>query len=273
MTKLAASPVEKSEPVMAFNQSLRKVAHRIVPRSILNGYHYLKIVRQARRLSALRDRGDDPQIWLDALWRSHFFRPLQKRAEILRLVEILRAHQPSAICEIGAAGGGTTFLLAHAAAPDALVVSLDLAFTGSRKAALRQFARSEQKIICLQKDSHEPETVSVIRNCLPERKLDVLYLDGDHSYQGIRSDFEFYSPLVRPGGIIVFHDIVPDYRTRYGIETTSYVGGVPQFWREIKAAHESVEEIVEDAEQDGYGIGILYWSGMSPTGDQAGDSE
>lgn len=250
---------------MNFKQSLRKAASAIAPRPILDGYHHLKIVRQARRLSVLRDTTNDPQVWIDALWRSHFFRPLQKRTEILWLVEILRALQPSAICEIGAAGGGTTFLLAHAAARDALIISLDLAFTESRKAALERFALSGQRIVCLQEDSHKLETVNAVGNCLAGRNLDVLYLDGDHSYQGIRADFEMYSPLVRPGGIVVFHDIVPDYKTRYGIETSSYVGGVPQFWAEIKASYATVDEIVEDSAQDGFGIGILYWDGVIQT--------
>ena len=244
---------------MVFKQTIRKAAYKVAPRSILEGYHHLKIIRQARQLSALRNEASDPQVWIDALWSSHFFRPLQKRTEVLRLVEILQALQPSTICEIGAAGGGTTFLLAHAAAHNALIISLDLAFTESRQAALKQLARSEQKITCLQLDSHKLETMSAVKTCLAGRDLDVLYIDGDHSYAGVKADFELYISLVRPGGIIVFHDIVPDYKTRYGIETSSDVGGVPQFWAEIKASHAKVEEVVEDYAQDGYGIGILHW--------------
>ena len=248
---------------MVFKQSLRDAARRITPRPFLDGYRRLKIVSQARRLSALRERAGDRQVWAEALWRSHFFRPLQKKTEIFRLVDILKALQPEAVCEIGAAGGGTTFLLAAAAAPDALIVSLDLAFTESRKAALKQFALAGQRLVCLKEDSHKPEAVSAVRNCLAGRKFDVLYLDGDHSYEGVKADFELFSPLVRAGGLVVFHDIVPDYRTRYGIETSSYVGGVPQFWTEVKAAHATVEEIVEDPEQDGFGIGVLYLNGVS----------
>jgi predicted O-methyltransferase YrrM len=208
----------------------------------------------------LRNQAENSQIWLDALWSSHFFRPLQKQKEILRLLEILGELRPSAICEIGAAGGGTTFLLSHASPNDAVIVTVDLLFSEARKAALRQFALPGQKIVCLQADSHEPGTINLVRDHLPDHRLDVLYLDGDHSYEGISADFESFSPLVRPGGIIVFHDIVPDFKTRYGIETTSYVGGVPQFWKEIKASHSRVEELVEDSGQDGYGIGILYWN-------------
>lgn len=248
---------------MVFKQSLRKVTYKVAPRSIVDGYRYLKTVQQARRLSALRNNADNPQTWLDALWRSHFFRPLQKRTEILRLVEILRELKPAAICEIGAAGGGTTFLLAHASPADAVIITVDLVFTETRKAALRQFALPGQRILCLQKDSHQPEAVRAVRECLAGRDLDVLYLDGDHSYDGIKADFELFSPLVRPGGIIVFHDIVPDFKSRYGIETASRVGGVPQFWAEIRATHATVEEIVEDSAQDGFGIGILEWNGVT----------
>ncbi len=244
---------------MAFKQSLRQVTYKIAPRSILDGYHYLKTVHHARRLSSLRKTANDPQIWLDALWSSHFFRPLQKRTEILGLVEILRELQPKAVCEIGAAGGGTTFLLAHGSPRDAVIITVDLIFSETRKASLKKFALPGQKIFCLQRDSHQPETVSDVRACVPGGQLDMLYLDGDHTYEGIKADFELFSPLVRRGGIIVFHDIVPDFKTRYGIETTSWVGGVPQFWKEIKATHQRAEELIEDAAQDGYGIGILYW--------------
>ncbi len=34
----------------------------------------------------------------------------------------------------------------------------------------------------------------------------VLFIDADHSYEGVRSDFEMWSPLVADGGVIVFHD-------------------------------------------------------------------
>lgn len=65
--------------------------------------------------------------------------------------------------------------------------------------------------------------------------------------------FENYSPLVRPGGRIVFHDIVEDNDTRYRVCT----GGVPAFWQEIKKHFRHVE-FVDHPEQDGLGIGVLF---------------
>jgi predicted O-methyltransferase YrrM len=36
--------------------------------------------------------------------------------------------------------------------------------------------------------------------------LDLLFIDGDHSYDGVKSDWEAYKQLLRPGSIVVFHD-------------------------------------------------------------------
>ena len=58
-----------------------------------------------------------------------------------------------------------------------------------------------------------------------------------------------YSPLVRKGGIIAFHDIVPG--------PPENVGGVPEFWNDIKNKYEHLE-IVKDPNQGGYGIGVIF---------------
>jgi hypothetical protein len=58
---------------------------------------------------------------------------------------------------------------------------------------------------------------------LRDKKVDFLFIDADHSYEGIKKDFEMYSLLVRKGGIIAFHDIVPSgYPTLH------------KFWNEVK---------------------------------------
>lgn len=60
--------------------------------------------------------------------------------------------------------------------------------------------------------------------------------------------FEIYSPLVRRGGIIALHDILPG--------PPENVGGVPRFWREIKSRYRHAE-VARDWEQRGYGTGVL----------------
>ncbi len=237
--------------------TLRSAFYAAAPRRAVAAYLNLRMMREAHRLVRLRERASEAHVWIDELMRSHFFCPLQKRSEVLGLVERLRALRPARVCEVGAAGGGTAFLFAHAAADDARLISIDLAFSRARRRAVSGFVREGQELICLEADSHRRETVEAVRAHLDGHKLDLLYLDGDHSYEGVKMDFQFYAPLVRGGGLIVLHDIVPDYMTRYGQRTRSDTGGVPRFWRELKARHTRVEEIVEDTEQDGFGIGIL----------------
>tara|TARA_A100001391_G_scaffold202754_2_gene193194 strand:+ start:755 stop:1267 length:513 start_codon:yes stop_codon:yes gene_type:complete len=40
----------------------------------------------------------------------------------------------------------------------------------------------------------------------PVENLDLVFIDGDHSYEGAKSDAVRFSPLVRVGGLLMFHD-------------------------------------------------------------------
>jgi predicted O-methyltransferase YrrM len=41
--------------------------------------------------------------------------------------------------------------------------------------------------------------------------IDLLFIDGDHSYNGVRADWQLFGPKVRSGGLILFHDYVSIY--------------------------------------------------------------
>jgi len=79
--------------------------------------------------------------------------------------------------------------------------------------------------------------------------LSFLFIDGDHTYEGVKKDFEMYSPLVKKDEIIAFHDIVP-HPPEIGCE-------VSRFWNEIKHSYRYYE-IVKDWNQGWAGIGILH---------------
>jgi len=215
------------------------------------------LARRALRTAAGEARTLDDQIDLAFRFSSHGFSiaPMQLRPELRRLLEILAASPPRALLEIGTAAGGTLFLLTRVAADDARVVSVDLPFGpfGSgygRSSALlyKAFARAEQRLTLLRADSRDPETARRMAGALDSLTLDFLLIDGDHSYEGVRADWERYGPLVRPGGLIAFHDIVPG--------PVEDVGGVPRFWRELRREHD-VEEIVAAPEQRGFGLGLV----------------
>ena len=46
---------------------------------------------------------------------------------------------------------------------------------------------------------------------LQDIKIDVLFIDGDHTYEGVKKDFELYSNLLSENGIIVIHDTDDNY--------------------------------------------------------------
>jgi predicted O-methyltransferase YrrM len=89
----------------------------------------------------------------------------------------------------------------------------------------------------------------MVKKILEGRKLDFLFIDGDHTYEGVKGDFKMYFPLVRKDGIIAFHDIMPG--------PPENVGGAPQFWHEICNKNKCLE-IVRDWNQGGYRIGAIY---------------
>ena len=181
-------------------------------------------------------------------------KPGQIKCEISELLEKIKMKKPKIVLEIGTANGGTLFLFSFCVSEHTTIVSIDLprgSFGGGYPACkiplYKAFAQKEQKIHLIRANSHSNSTFKKIKMLLKNKSVDFLFIDGDHF--GVKEDFKMYSPLVRKGGMIAFHDIVPGSKEN--------VGAVPEFWREIKDNYES-EEIVKDWSQDGFGIGIIY---------------
>jgi predicted O-methyltransferase YrrM len=180
----------------------------------------------------------------------------QIKEEITTLMEILQKQKPKYVLEIGTAGGGSLFMLSQVIENDAILISVDLpngqfggGYPKNRINLYNSFAKRSQKIKLIRQDSHSLESLKSVKMILKENNLDFLFIDGDHSYEGVKKDFELYSPLVKKNGLIAFHDIVPGSAVN--------VGGVPFFWKQLKERHKYVE-IVSDWNQGGYGIGIIY---------------
>jgi predicted O-methyltransferase YrrM len=181
----------------------------------------------------------------------------QKPAEILPFLERVARLEPRTVCEIGTSAAGTLFLLTRVAAGDATIVSVDLEIAPHLAAARRRFGRGRQRVVSIAGDSHAEETRDRVQAAVSGRPLDALFIDGDHTYEGVKRDWELYAPLVRPGGVIGLHDVQEDFATSRGTPTNTVSGDVPRFWRELKETHRT-EELIADPEQDGYGIGVVY---------------
>jgi len=181
----------------------------------------------------------------------------QIKDEIIQLLKILKSAKPKIIIEIGTAGGGTLFLFTRIAHPNATIISIDLPrgpFGGGyakwKYPIYSSFVRQKQQLKLIRANSHNPETFKNVKKYLNGKLIDFLFIDGDHTYEGVKMDFKMYSILVKKGGIIAFHDIV-----EHSKDGSCQVN---RFWDEIKHNYKSLE-IIQDKNQKWAGIGLIYY--------------
>lgn len=161
---------------------------------------------------------------------------LQNKWEFDQIVDLFAMTSPKNVIEIGSFYGATLWawmrLIGSYPANDGpKITSVDLPI-GPGDGRYDEMMKSrtmwpdwEQECGCtlfdIQGDSHSPEIIKTVGNIHPDNDVDFLFIDGDHSYEGVKADFNNYAQLVRPGGVIVFHDVI----------------GLPEvgrFWDEIK---------------------------------------
>jgi predicted O-methyltransferase YrrM len=215
-----------------------------------NAISLLRCVRDIRSL----DDNSNIQSLADFCFR-YAIRPLQVPDELIRLFEVVSELQAKTVMEIGTYNGGTLFMACRVCDPDATIISVDMSggkfghgYVLPRKFVYRRFTKKSQNLHLLRKDSHDPKTADLVQSLLGEVPLDFLFIDGDHTYDGVRADFEMYAPLVRRDGIIAFHDIVK-HPPQAECE-------VDRFWAEVKIRYRHME-IVKDPSQGWAGIGLL----------------
>jgi len=160
----------------------------------------------------------------DELWNSFDQNNIvQIQAELWILIEAIQGISAKRILEIGTANGGTLKFFEHAAGPGGKIVSVDSAKTLASLPV--DFSDPLCDIQVITGNSQISETVEKVKQALGDEPVDFLFIDADHSYEGVKADFENYHGLVRPGGIIGFHDVNhPPVR---------------QLWDEINISHQS----------------------------------
>jgi predicted O-methyltransferase YrrM len=136
--------------------------------------------------------------------------------EAALLYRLARDVQRGPIAEIGRFKGGSTVVFAAALPVGAELWSYDFhvalrpdmpgsELDGELRDALDRFGLGA-KVHLLVADSRTADP--------PPEPLELLFVDGDHSYEGAKADYERWRTFVRPGGHLLFHDAVDT--GRYG---------------------------------------------------------
>lgn len=191
---------------------------------------------------------------------------IQKPTELYYLLQLLTTKELNVVVEIGTAKGGTFYALCQMADKNASIISLDMPggdFGGAYAedvSVLSTYGRNGQHLSFIRMNSHSEAAKKKLVKALEGQQIDFLMIDGDHTYEGCKQDWEMYSPLVRPGGIIAFHDIC------YHPHMQSCQ--VNKVWEEIEYLYES-SKIIDYSDSTWGGIGLVIY-GEKKTLDNSG---
>lgn len=107
--------------------------------------------------------------------------------------------------EIGCYAGGSACLMLQR--PNTNVISIDLGKPINPEIVIGNTSKMNihgNQYNYIQGNSQIIETVDRLKNFVDS--VDILFIDGDHKYNGVVNDFILYSDLVKSGGYIVFDD-------------------------------------------------------------------
>lgn len=116
------------------------------------------------------------------------------------------------LVEIGVWHGVTTALLRSVMAPDGTIWAVDpfprgrLGFSVPRYIARRVVANVRGGAVRWVRASGVDAAAAY---AAANERADFVFIDGDHSYEGLSGDWRAWSPLVVPGGIVCLHDSRP----------------------------------------------------------------
>lgn len=144
------------------------------------------------------------------------------------------------ILEIGCYDGGSSYYLSNFAKR---MVTMDW----HDPARFDTLEMKAQDYIYVGGDSHKPENLNKAIKTFDE-PFSFAFIDGDHSYEGVKADFENVIPYLPSGCPVVFHDIViSDFHHDHGC----YVG---EFWRDLKKNYKNTKEFTSHDVWAGIGI-------------------
>ncbi len=189
---------------------------------------------------------------IDFIFSNSCMKIQQSREEFEKLIQIYKKLNPKLMMEIGTYKGGSLYIFSRQIKKLHMIgIDYPSEWTKFKKIKtilkfliVKSIPQKNQKLNLIIGNSHNTETLKKVKKILNGKQLDFLHIDADHSYEGIKKDFELYFDLVRKGGIIAFHDV-------YSIQ------GVKKFWDEIKSKYKS-EEILSKNIDKRPGIGIIY---------------
>lgn len=184
------------------------------------------------------------------------FGMIQVPLEFESALSFLKSQNIHNFLEIGTDQGGTFYCWCNLF--DGLKISVDIPnglFGSSVNPTImnRRMKNRFDNVHFIHGDSTNPNIVNHVKNLLNGVKLDFIFIDGDHTLEGVMSDFVLYNDLVRDGGWIGFHDIK---KSDFHVKSNCFVG---DFWDLLDG---DKIEFISNEYQFG-GIGLIKKNGKT----------
>ncbi len=133
------------------------------------------------------------------------------------LYGVVKQARPKKVIEIGRYKGGSTLVIAAAMQGQGDLWSIDLGEKESRLHSGESKRRFDDQLcdLCARLHLNVHILVGDSRTIKVEAdNVDLVFIDGDHSYEGVKSDFERFGRRARVGGAGLFDDALPDEITK-----------------------------------------------------------
>ena len=137
----------------------------------------------------------------------------QNRDEIVEFTDLLQkipVEGRKNALEVGLGKFGSTHFLWRHLYDVTATIEIDkervLTFGDNLYKYYRKWVMDDGKSMFFFGKSSDPAVVERVYWTYEETRIDLLFIDGDHSYASVMTDYLLYEPLVNIGGIVAFHD-------------------------------------------------------------------
>jgi hypothetical protein len=195
----------------------------------------------------------------------------QRKHEICMLWSLFNFQKPMVTVEVGTSQGGTFAGWCELSPAGATLISIDRCINDCRPrpnepvhpsiyngplrmseqgGGVYSLGKKGQTIHAINGWTYEQSTQDQLLALLKGRKIQFLYHDASHDFEGSMRDFEWLWPLMDEGSVMAFHDIMP-----------SKAEGVTKskFWEWVKKTvdYSACYEFTSSRDEDSLGQGVL----------------